>query len=323
MLVGGVALLALLVSARATVGRLVAVARYYEISDAVVGLTVVAIGTSLPEIASNFIASVGIVAGTLDYGVASATVLGGSLGSSMTQGTLLVGAFLLGAGRVTLSRSFVRASYVPMVLAVGLTLALAVDGTVSRVDGLVLLGAFVVYLYYTFDRRERVIVAESVEAEVSTVNVRANALVAVVGILTVLASAYLVVAAIEVLVAELQLGGSTIGVVTLGVASALPELSTVAESIRRRTPTLALGTLVGSNVVNPLFGIGLGGAISTYRVPAPVVRWDLPFTLVVGVAVVGYVTWVSDGDLRRRDATAFVGAYFAFVAGRLLLFPGQ
>jgi hypothetical protein len=67
-----------------------------------------------------------------------------------------------------------------------------------------------------------------------------------------------------------------VSVLTIGVAAALPELSTVLDATRRRTPNVALGVLVGSNLVNPLVGLGLGAAISGYHVPDPVVLWTSP-----------------------------------------------
>ncbi|WP_135854278.1 sodium:calcium antiporter [Halorussus salinus] len=319
VLVGGVALALLVASARVAVERSVNVAQGYGVSEEVVGLTVVAVGTSLPEISSHVIASLGILSGTLDYEVASATVLGGSVGSSATQQLLLVGVLLLSAGRVTVSRAFVRSSYVPMVLAIGLALTLAADGTVSRADGLLLVGAFLVYLYYTYDRGQRVTFPEEWEDEVG--DVRIDAAVAVAALAVVLASAFVALSALELLVASLGLGGSLVGIVTLGVGSALPELSTVGESIRRRRPTLAFGTLVGSNVVNLLVAVGLGAAISSYRVPPAVVLWDLPVMLLVALAATVYVARVADGELRRHHATWFVVGYFVFLAGHLLLFP--
>jgi cation:H+ antiporter len=319
VLVGGVALALLVASAGVTVERSVNVAQGYGVSEEVVGLTVVAVGTSLPEISSHVIASLGILSGTLDYEVASATVLGGSIGSAATQQMLLVGVLLLAAGRVTVSRAFVRSSYVPMVLAIGVALTLAADGTVSRADGLLLVGAFAAYLYYTYDRGQRVTLPEEWEDEVG--DVRLDAALAVGGLAVVLASAFVALSALELLVASLDLGGSLVGIVTLGVGSALPELSTLAEAVRRRRPTLALGTLVGSNVVNLLVAVGLGAAISSYRVPPAVVLWDLPVLLLAALTATVYVARVAEGELRRRHATWFVVAYFVFVAGHLLLFP--
>lgn len=317
--VGVVALYTLITAAGTVVDRSLALAQHYQVPDVLIGMTVLAIGTSLPEVSSHVIASLGIVSGTLDREIGSALVLGGNMGSSTLQQTLLLGLLVVGYGRIQFTRSFERASYVPMVLALGLTLAVAADGTVSRLDGVVLLLAYAAYLYYSYHRRER---APSLPEATST-DVRRDALVAAGGLVLLLLAATLLMAVAELVVETLALGGSMIGVVTLGMAAALPELSTVLDAIRRRAPFLALGTLVGSNVVNPLLGIGLGAAISGYAVPQPVIVWDLPFKLVVGVGLLVVVRYRTDGHLTRRTGAWLVGLYFVFISVRLLLFPAQ
>ncbi|WP_136592238.1 sodium:calcium antiporter [Salinigranum halophilum] len=315
LLLAAAALAVLVKAAGATVDSLVALARSYDVPDAVVASTLVAIGTSLPELGSHLVASLGILSGTLDPVVASATVLGGNMGSSTVQQTLLVGLFLVGFGRVTLSEAFRRSTYYPMLAAFALTFVVAFDGTVSRLDGLALLVAFVAYAYWTVTTHGR---AATVPETAST-NPRRDAAVAFGGFLLVLGSAFVVLRVVDGLVVTLGLNGSMVGVVTIGLAAALPELSTVVESLRRKTPDLALGTLVGSNVVNPLVGFGLGGAISTYAVPPSVVWWDLPFKFCVGAALLVVASregWV----VRRREGAWLVVAYFVFVSVRFLLF---
>lgn len=317
LLLAAVALAVLVKAAGATVDSLVALARRYDVPDVVVASTLVAIGTSLPELGSHLVASLGILSGTLDPVVASATVMGGNMGSSTVQQTLLVGLFLVGFGRVTLSSAFRRSTYYPMLAAFALTFVVAFDGTVSRLDGLALLVAFVAYAYWTSTTQRTV--ATVPVSETARTTPRRDALVAGVGFLFVLGSAFVVLRVVDGLVVTLGLNGSMIGVVTIGVAAALPELSTVVESLRRKTPDLALGTLVGSNVVNPLVGFGLGGAVSTYAVPPSVIWWDLPFKFLVGVALVAVASregWV----LRRREGAWLVAAYFVFVSVRFLLF---
>ncbi len=315
LLLAAVALAVLVKAAGVTVDSLVALARAYDVPDAVVASTLVAIGTSLPELGSHLVASLGIVSGTLDPVVASATVLGGNMGSSTVQQTLLVGLFLVGFGRVTLSHAFRRSTYYPMLAAFALTFVVAFDGLVSRLDGLALLVAFVAYAYWTVTTHGRM----ASPPEAASANPRRDAVVALVGFLLVLGSAFVVLRVVDDLVVTLGLNGSMVGVVTIGLAAALPELSTVVESLRRRTPDLALGTLIGSNVVNPLVGFGLGGVLSTYAVPPSVIRWDLPFKFLVGLALVGVASregWV----VRRREGAWLVVAYFVFVSVRFLLF---
>lgn len=320
--VGTLALATLVLGSRLTVERLLALSRHYDVPEALVGLFILSIGTSLPEIGTQVIASVGILSGQLDYAVTSATVLGGNMGSSTTQQLLLVGLFLFGVGKVTVAPDFNRTALAPMVAALGLTLAVAWDGTLGRLDGVVLLAAFVVYAAVSFTQRERPPVLPETTPTESGLPVVRDAALAVAGLLLVLVSAFVVLATVEVLVDSLQLGGSMIGVVTIGLASSLPELSTVVESVRRTTPNLALGTLIGSNVVNPLVGIGLGSVLSTYAAPTVFVNWDLPFKIALGLAFLGYVQY-RDGHLDRRVGLVFFGAYFVYIVGRLVLFPGQ
>jgi cation:H+ antiporter len=312
-------LVVLVGGARLAVERLMRVAQRFDVPDVLVAVSVVALGTSLPELGAHVSASLGIVAGEFDYAVASATALGGNMGSSVTQQLLLFGILLLAYGRFSLGARLQRDYYVPMVLAAGLLLALAADGTVGRVDALVLLVAYAGYTYYVYSRRER---STQIPATASR-NLPLDTAVALLAMAAVFGAAFVAVGAIETVVADLALGGSMAGVVTLGLASALPELSTVVVAIRRRLPNLAVGTLVGSNVVNPLVAVGAGAAISTYRVPEVVLFWDLPFKLLAGVAVLVWLRVRPDATLTRRDGAYLVALYFVYVGGRLLVFPAQ
>jgi cation:H+ antiporter len=317
--VGAVALYTLVTAASRAIDRLLALAAYHDLDEVLVGMTILAIGTSLPELSSHLVASLGILSGTLDYQIASALVIGGNVGSSTVQQLLLVGVLLIGYGSVGLTRNFVRDSYFPMLGAIAVTLALSWDAVITRLDGLLLLVAYVGYVTVRVTRRER---TQSLK-ERASVNPRYDALLAFALLVLVLLSASLMLSVAEIVVEGLALGGSMIGVVTIGVAAALPELTVVMDSIRRRSPNVALGTLVGSNIVNPLVGIGLGGVLSTYAVPSAVVVWDLPFKLAAGVGLLVWARFVKDGTLTRTEGGYLLGLYFLFVVGRLLLFPGQ
>jgi cation:H+ antiporter len=205
-----------------------------------------------------------------------------------------------------------------MVAALSLVLAVSLDGTVSRLDGGILLATYLAYVWYSLRTRPRGVEIPDTASE----NVRRDGAVAAGALVAVLAGAFVVVGAVDVVVGRLGIGGSMVGVVTIGVAAALPEMTTVLESIRRGAPDIALGALVGSNVVNSLVGIGLGGAVSTYAVPPATSLWDLPFKLLAAVGLLAYL-WRSDGELGRREGIALVGLYAAFVLGRAVLFGAQ
>ncbi|MFW5924416.1 MAG: sodium:calcium antiporter [archaeon] len=315
--VGAVALYALVTGAGKAIDAVLGVARRYHVPEVLIGLTIVSIGTSLPELGAHVTASAGIVSGALDYRTTSAVVLGGNMGSSTTQQLLLFGILLLGFSHVEFSDRLLTDTFVPMVIGLVLTLVLCWDGTVSRIDGLVLLGGFGVYLGYSYLRRQQT----PVQGAPST-NISKDTLVAVLMLGLVLASASILLTVIQEVVAGVLLGGSMVGVLTLGIASSFPELSTVLDGIRRKTPIIAVGALIGSNIVNPLVGFGLGGLISTYHVPTSIVIWDLPFKIVATVGFLGYIRY-KDGILTRHVGVALIGWYFVYIVGRMLLFPGQ
>ena len=311
-----VSLYTLVTAAERAVSSSLAVARHFDVPDVLVGMTVLALGTSLPELGANVVASVGIATGSLDYTVTSAVVVGGNVGSSTVQQFLLVGVLVLGYGRIDVPDSFLRESYVPMVGALALALALAWDGTLSGLDGGVLLVAYLAYAGYSYRTRERAVALPPGERG----PLRREAVVAVGSLVLVLASASLLLWVIGSVVEALELGGSMVGVLTIGVAAALPELSTVLDATRRRTPHVALGVLVGSNLVNPLVGLGLGAVISGYHVPDPVVFWDFPVKLLVAVALLAYLRLGPDRALTRREGSYLVVAYLVYLSGRLLVF---
>jgi cation:H+ antiporter len=314
---GAVALYTLVTAAERAIDSLLALARRYRVPDVLIGLTVVALGTSLPELGAHITASAGIASGLLDYRVTSAVVLGGNMGSSTTQQLLLFGILLLGFGQLDISKRTLTDVFGPMAVALLLTLGLAWDGTISRLDGAALLVAFVAYLAFSYVRRTPGTVEGSASDAVGRDAARATVM-----LLLVLASASILLAVVDDVVASVLLGGSMVGVLTLGIAASFPELSTVLDGIRRKTPIVAVGTLIGSNVVNPLVGIGLGGVISTYAVPQAVVVWDLPFKLVAVLLFVAYVRY-NGGTLTRRAGVYLIAAYFVYIVGRMLLFPGQ
>lgn len=311
-----VALYTLVSTSQIAVDAWQALAKRFEVPDVVIGLTVLALGTSLPEIASHVVASAGILSGALDYQVTSAVVLGGNMGSSTVQQTLLVGLLLLGYGPLTVTDSFLRSSYLPMIGALTALLVVAFDGTLTRLDGAVLLVLYAGYTWYSFTTRQR----ETPVPGNGGGSLRREAIRAIGSLVLVLASATLLFWVVEGIIDQLAIGGSMVGVVTLGLAAALPELSMVLEAVRRRTPNLALGVLVGSNVVNSLAAVGIGAVISTYSVPSAIVRWDLPFKLVVAVGLLGYVRLGPDRRLTRQVAGWLVTSYLVYVFGRLLVF---
>ena len=110
-----------------------------------------------------------------------------------------------------------------------------------------------------------------------------------------------------------------LGVVTLGVASALPELTTALAGAHHKAHGISIGTLVGSNITNPLVGIGLGAIVSTYAAPQPFLAWDLPWQAGSGAILLVFLL-LRKGRIGRVGSLYFIGLYVIYILFRVLFF---
>ncbi|MEL7627366.1 MAG: sodium:calcium antiporter [Anaerolineaceae bacterium] len=326
--VGLIALALLVLGANYAVKKLIGIANYFKLSSTFMGMTVLSVATSLPEITSHFTASVNILRGSLDYQTGSAIVLGANIGSDVVQQTLIMGIVVLLAGTIYFRRYFLWKSMIPMIGTTIMCLILGWDGNYSRIDGAILFGSFLAYTYYLYaDERKHYKeednqlqsdeVAEGVPANGR--EVLRDALFTTGLLVVIIACATFVLSATEVIVNRTGVGGSLIGVITLGLASALPELTTALAGIRHKEAGISLGTLVGSNITNPLLAIGGGALISTYAVPRPLVLWDLPWETLTGM-ILWAILWFNNGKLGKKSAIYLIVIYFIYILFRSLFF---
>jgi len=328
-LTGLLAIALLVASSEFAVRKIIGLAGYFRLSTTFMGVTVVSLATSIPEIAAHLTASVSILVHRVDYRIGSALVLGANIGSDVVQQTLIMAIVVLLAGKLVFKRYFLAKSMIPMIATHLLSLILGWDRTYSRIDGLILFGAFMGYLAYLYvDERKHYDPRhngfdETGAAPAGVPRTPQEAWSAIgatlAAMLITVASAMLTLRATEITVARTGIGGSLIGVLTLGVASALPELITAVSGIRKGDAGIPLGTLIGSNITNPLVGIGLGGLISKYWVPDGLVLWDLPWEAITGTLLLAYL-WFNKGTIGKRGAIYLIAMYFAYVTLRSVFF---
>jgi cation:H+ antiporter len=332
LIVFGVASIAILVLAsNVAVKKLTGLAGFFRLSTTFMGVTVVSLATSIPEIAAHYTASFGILSGALDFKVSSAVVLGANIGSDVIQQTLIMALVILMAGGLHFKRYFLWKSMIPMIATTVMCIILGVDGVYSRLDGAILFASFLGYMYYLYtDERKHYreedhgFTEEGAPEGVPQNGKEAlrDAFIALLALALTVGSAMIALKATEVVVDRTGIGGSLIGVITLGVASALPELITAISGVRNGDAGISLGTLVGSNITNPLVAIGGGALISRYWVPGPLVLWDLPWETVTG-AVLWLILWFNKGKLGKGSAFYLIGLYFVYIALRMIFFAAD
>ena len=349
-IIGIASLVALVAAAEVVVKKMEGVAKYYGVSEVVIAMTIVSIGTSLPELALHLVGSVeillssgaplqlfGVDLGTIlitahsqatdllvqngliasetaarsaeVYMSTSGAVLGANIGSDVVQQTLVFGLVIMSSALLAerhsfrFSRKFLIRDYAPMMGTTLMTLILAlnwqgvvsflsggalnVSGTLTRLDGLILVGSFVAYMYYLYTTRKEEL-AEQGNVEASN-QPRIDFFIGIMAMMVVIGSAEIFLRVVEVAVEQTGLSGSMIGVASVGIVSAFPEMITAISGLRHGSEGVSLGTLIGSNITNPLFAIGSGAVISTYAVPRPLVLWDLPMETITAGVLLAYM----------------------------------
>jgi len=290
-----------------------AVARAVGLSPLVVGLTVVSFATSAPELAVSLDAAASGAPGL---------VIGNVVGSNIANVLLVLGVAALLAPMVVRSR-VVRLD-VPVMIAVSVALlVLALDGSVSTLDGALLLAALVGYVAWSVvgSRREASrSSADSTQQEPdgSPGPVWRNLLLVGVGVgLLGLGAGWLVDGA-TTLAAAVGISDLVIGLTVVAIGTSLPELATSVIAAARGQRDLAVGNVVGSNVFNIGSVLGLTAVISPGGVPVQesAIVFDLPVMVAVAVALlpVAFTGLV----VARWEGAVFVGYYLAYT-GYLLL----
>lgn len=327
--IGVISIAVMVICADIAVNKLSGLAGFFRLSTTFVGVTVVSLATSIPEIVAHFTASVGILSGFLDYKISSAIVLGANIGSNVVQQTLIMAIVIFIAGSLHFKRYFLWKSMLPMIATHLLCIILGLDGEYSRMDGLILFGCFLAYNAYLYYDERKFYREEDhgfngkddIPDGVPQTSSQAwkDVAVSVLAISVTVVCSIIILDVTESVVSITGLGGSLIGVMTLGVASALPELTTAVSGIRNGDMGISLGTLVGSNVTNPLVAIGGGALISTYWVPRPLIMWDLPWEIISGI-MLWAILWFSNGKVGKKTAVYLTVIYFLYIGFRMKFF---
>lgn len=283
------------------------------ISPLVVGLTVVAYGTSAPELVVSVQAS---LAGQPDVAV------GNVVGSNIFNVLLILG---LSAMIVPLrvSQQLIRVDVPLMVCLSILVVVLALDGSIGRLDGLLLVVGLVSYslLAIVSSRREQAGIQAQYEAEFGIGKkvkgrgkVVVNLLLVAAGLgLLVLGSQWFVDSAI-VIARRLGVSELVIGLTIVAVGTSMPELATSIMAAIRGERDIAVGNVVGSNIFNILGVLGISSIFSADRVRVSEAALQLDIPVMVAVAVACLPVFCVGHSISRWNGVMFFAYYCAYTA---------
>jgi cation:H+ antiporter len=279
--------------------------RRFGLSPVIVGAVVIGLGTSVPELLVSVIAAAN---GDASLGV------GNVIGSNIANLSLVLGVAAL-VVPMAVHSSVVRREAPISFLAVA-AFALALQGGLSRVDGVLLLLALVVVMIVTVrsaGRSGNEELAEEVEQVLAEIPARRVVALTVVGLLGTALGAQLLVDGAVGLATELGLSEGFVGLTLVAVGTSLPELVTAVQAARRGEDELIVGNVLGSNVFNSLL---VGGAIALVG-PGPIDDARLVTygaATMVAVAGLGWAVMGRKGNIARPEAALLLVGYVVAVA---------
>jgi len=287
-----VGLAVLLVGSDRAVRAAAELARYYGVSTFFIGVTVISVGTSIPEMTTSVFGAF--------YG-AGDIVVGNIVGSETAQITLAIGVVAL-VEPIVAKRRNVAIYGSAMVLAMVVMILTLEDGAITRSEGFLMMLAYVNFIYTLYTNEGGREVGEEVleEAEEPPANTLPQVLV---GLVMVVLGGHLLVSNGIAIARLLGVPELLVGLVT-GLGTTTPEI-VVAAMAARRDPTggISVGAILGSNITDPVFSLGVGALVADVEVASRAAVFDsLTYMLVVSVVVLALMYWREGID--RRAAVA-------------------
>lgn len=286
------------------------IAKRLMIPSLIIGLTIVAFGTSAPELAVSVTAA---LKGSNDI------ALGNVVGSNIFNLLVVIGVSAM-ICPLAVEKSMIKKDY-PLSIGATLLLGLLVMDqflgkkdamSLSRLDGIILLAGFALFMYLTIreglaKRKEQL---QSQEEEIPVkYSLPVSILLSVAGLLGIIFGGDMTVNSAKEIARAFGLSEALIGLTIVAIGTSLPELVTSVVASKKGESDIALGNAVGSNLFNILFILGVSSTILPMSV-SPTYLYDIGFLLVVSLLV--FIPVAAKQKISRGTGAAMTGAYILY-----------
>lgn len=286
-----------------TIHGAVAVAERLGVPEFIVGLTVLSIGSDLPELAIAVDAAIW----NLHAGEASDVVVGSALGSCLGQIGFVLGITGL-IGFLVLPKKVVYQQGSVLLGSLVLLAIIGYDGQVTRLEGAVLVAAYVVYLLFIF---VDVMTLGEKDGNESNTGLAVSLAYLVVGLVIVIVGAEVTVSSAVSVATALNVEQSFVAIVIIGLGSSLPELSISLAAMMKRRATLSVGNLIGSNIFDTLMPVGVAALIAGLKFEGNMWREELPILFVLTSVVLFF--FIRKAGIQKFEAIIILGFYVVYV----------
>lgn len=267
-----IALVGTIIATDLTIKNLRGIGKEFLLSDLFLGLTVAAVGTSLPELA------ISLKAGLKG---ADEIIIGNIVGSNIANISLLLGI----CGLLThffMRKKELKREGVMFITALLMMLLTLTDRYLSPFEAVILIVTFFVWIaYIIWD--DKILFKEKDGHKTNKLRAAIYGLGAILGFLLLGLSAHFVVESATIIATKLNISQYLIAVFLIGVGSSLPELVLSLQSILQGHKALSIGTLIGSNITNPLLPLGVGAIFNGAKITKDILWLDIPFLFLVTI----------------------------------------
>lgn len=284
-----------------------ALAKRFNISSLVIGLTIVAFGTSAPELTVSVVSAIN---GSAELAI------GNVVGSNIFNILMIVGVTAVVAPiritRGTLTKEIplaILSSVVVLICANDLFLGTGIENVINRADGLLMLCFFLIFLGYTFAIAHNHNDEES--AEIKSLPVWRCVVYIIGGLAALIFGGRLFVDGSSEIARSLGVGESIIGLTLVAMGTSLPELATSVVAALKKNPEIAIGNVIGSNLFNVFFVLGASAAIS----PLPlggITNFDLLYLLGASVLMFFVGKYHKERMITRAEGIVMILAYVIY-----------
>lgn len=272
------------------------IATKFGIPQLVIGLTIVAMGTSAPEAAVSISAAIG---GSADI------TIGNIVGSNILNIFIILGISAV-ITTLAVASSTIKYETPFMILITILLLVLGLDGTIGLIDGIILIAAFIAYLTYLFIMAKN---NKEEQPKAKQMAIWKAILLTIIGLALIILGSNVTVDAATAIAKAFGVSERFIGLTIVALGTSLPELFTSVSAARKHNADIAIGNIVGSNIFNILFVVGLSSVI----IPVPFARNFIFDTIVAIVAAaLLLVCCLKTKSLKRPAGILMLICYAAY-----------
>lgn len=276
------------------------------VSPLMIGLTIVAFGTSAPEL---FVSAAAALQNNPNLAI------GNAIGSNIANVGLVLGLTALIAP-LPVQRSVLQQEIPIMFLVMVVVAVMFVNQYLGRVESLFLLGGLVLFIAHTVfaEKRQTPLIDEEIPA-VDKVSPLYSVSWLLLGLVLLVVSSKILVWGAVVVAQTLGVSDLVIGLTVIAIGTSLPEVATSIASAAKGKPELAIGNVVGSNIFNLLAVVGITGVIAPTPLLPDVMSRDIPVMFAITILAVVLVTpWLRKHVLSRQGGLLLLGLYITYLA---------